>query len=368
MKSLLFLAFIIGLGVYFYSANFFVTLLVISFLIFFHELGHFLAAKSLKVDVLVFSIGFGSAIFEREIHGTKYRISALPFGGFVKLKGQDDLNPGKEVLEKGSYSLLRPLQKIYILFAGPFFNIVLAFFLYILIAFLGEPKLAAKVGEVQENSAAMEAGLKKGDLIKSIDGVAIYSFDEISKRLKITPITLTIERNGEISTLTLIPKIGKGYNDFMQLIDKPLIGISPSGDRTKVYHSGFNALSYAAAQSIDSSLLIVKGLAKLIVGEIDPKNLGGVIMMTELTTQAYKRDIALLLLISALISINLGILNLLPIPVLDGGHIAFNLYELIFRRKVPQKAFEYLSYGGLMLLLALMIYATYNDIVRFAER
>lgn len=367
MKSILFLALIIALGVYFYSASFFATLLVISFLIFFHELGHFLAAKSLKVDVEVFSIGFGRALFERRIHGTAYRISALPFGGFVKLKGQDDLNPGKEVLERGSYSLLHPLQKIYILFAGPFFNIVLAFLLYILIAFLGETKLAAQVGEVQSDSAAMRAGLQRGDVIVSIDGTRIQSFDEISKRVSTAPLTLEIQRNGEILAISLTPTLGKGYNDFMQLVDKPLIGISPSGERVKVYHSGIAALPYALQQSIDSSLLIVKGVAKLIVGDIDPKNLGGVIMMTELTSKASQKDFALLLLITALISINLGILNLLPIPVLDGGHIAFNLYELIFRRKVPPKAFEYLSYGGLALLLMLMIYATYNDIMRLGE-
>lgn len=367
MKSFIVLLAIIALGVYFYSASFLATLLVISFLIFFHELGHFLAAKSLKVKVEVFSIGFGKALWQRKIAGTDYRLSALPLGGYVKLKGQDDLNPSKEVFEEGSYTLLNPLQKIYILFAGPFFNIILAFFLYIGVGFLGENKLSTQIGEIAEGSAAFKAGLQKNDRVLSINSVAVKSFDEISKLVKNEPLLLQIKRNNEILNITLTPQLGKGYNDFMQEIQKPLIGISPSGEVEKIYHSGFESLSYAYEQSINSSLLIVKGLAKLITGDIDSKNLGGVIMMVDFTSKASQNGIVVLFLITALISINLGILNLLPIPVLDGGHIVFNIYELIFRRKVPPKAFEYLSYGGMALLLTLMLYATYNDIVRLGN-
>ena len=367
MKSLLALIAIIALGVYFYSANFFVTLLVISFLIFFHELGHFLAAKCLKVKVEVFSVGFGHALCEKAFKGTSYRISALPLGGYVRLKGQDDLNPANADFGEGSYLLLSPLQKIFILFAGPFFNIFLAFLLYIFIGFLGEQKLAPQIGQIAENSAAASANLQKGDIILAINGVQIQSFDEISKNVRLEPLNLSVKRGDEVLQITLTPQLGKGYNDFMQEIDKPLIGIAPSGERVKVYHSGLSSLPYAINQSIDSSLLIVKGLAKLIVGEIDPKNLGGVIMMADITSKASESGLGLVLLIAALISINLGVLNLLPIPMLDGGHIAFNLYELIFRRKVPPKAFEYLSYGGMALLLGLMIFATYNDIVRLAD-
>ncbi len=366
MKSALALLAIIGVGVYFYSANFFVTLLVISFLIFFHELGHFLAAKALRVKVEVFSIGFGQPLAQRTFKGTSYRISALPLGGFVRLKGQDDLDPANADFSEGSYLLLSPLQKIFILFAGPFFNIFLAFLLYIFVGFLGEQKLAAQVGQIAENSAAASANLQKGDIILAIDGIKIQSFDEISKNVRLQPLNLSVKRGEEILQITLTPQLGKGYNDFMQEIDKPLIGISPSGERVKVYHSGLSSIPYAIEQSIDSSLLIVRGLAKLISGEIDPKNLGGVIMMADITSKASERGLVVVALIAALISINLGVLNLLPVPMLDGGHIVFNLYELIFRRKVPPKAFEWLSYGGMALLLALMVFATYNDIARLA--
>lgn len=367
MKSLALLFAIIILGVKFYGMSFLVTLLVISFLIFFHELGHFLAAKSLKVKVEVFSIGFGKALLQKEINGTNYRLSALPLGGYVKLKGQDDLDPSKEVFEEGSYTLLHPLQRIYILFAGPFFNIILAFLLYISVGFLGENKLAAQIGEIQANSAAQKAGLQKNDVVLSINGVNITSFDEISKLVTNEPLLLRIKRNDAIINVSLNPQLGKSYNEFMQEVQKPLIGISPSGKVVQVYHSGFESLKYAYHQSIESSLLIIKGFAKLITGEIDPKNLGGVITMVDFTSKASQNGIVVLFLITALISINLGILNLLPIPVLDGGHIVFNLYELIFRQKMPARAFEYLSYGGMALLLSLMIFATYNDIVRLAS-
>lgn len=352
---------------YFYSFSFFVTLLVISFLIFFHELGHFLAAKSLKIKVEVFSIGFGKAIMQKEIAGTKYCLSALPLGGYVRLKGQDDLDPSKEVLEEDSYSVLSPLQKIYILFAGPFFNIFLAFLLYICIGFLGENKLAAQIGTVQENSAAARANLQSGDLILAINGVKIQSFDEISKLVGLEPLLLTVKRNNELLNINLTPTIGKGYNDFMQEIQKPLIGISASGELVTVYHRGFKALSYAYEQSINASMLIFKGLVKLVVGELDPKNLGGVITMVDFTSKASQSGLVVLFLITALISINLGIVNLLPIPVLDGGHIVFNLYELIFKQRVPPRIFEYLSYGGMALLLSIMLFATYNDIMRLGN-
>lgn len=364
MKSLIFVIFILVLGLKFYSVEFLATVLVISFLIFFHELGHFLAAKSLGVRVEIFSIGFGKALLEKEFQNTKYRLSALPLGGYVKLKGQDDLNPAREIFEKDSYSILSPMKKIYILFAGPFFNLFLAFLLYVFIAHWGLEKPAAKIGAVAENSAAYEAGLQMGDKILSIDGVAIQSFDAIAPLLAQRPTNLRIQREGQELSLTLTPKLAQGYNDFGQIVPKAQLGIAPGTERVVVYHREFGGLKYALDESLKASTLILKGLVKLIGGEIEAKNLGGIITMVDLTSRAAGMSLALLLFITALISINLGILNLLPIPMLDGGHIFFNLYEMIFGRKIHPKAFEYLSYGGMAVLLSLMIFATFNDIMR----
>ncbi|MBZ7958551.1 RIP metalloprotease RseP [Campylobacter molothri] len=364
MKSLFFLILILILGFKFYSIEFLATILVISFLIFFHELGHFLAAKSLGVKVEIFSIGFGKSLLEFNFKNTIYRLSTLPLGGYVKLKGQDDMRPGFENLDPDSYSILHPLKKIYILLAGPFFNLFLAFILYIVIGNLGIQKLSAQIGTIAPNSAAQIAGMKPDDIILSINGIKIQSFDEISKHLNLQPLNIVVDRNGEKINFNLTPKIGQGYNDFGQLVSKAQLGVSPKGTDILVFHTGLQSLNYALDESIKASTLIIKGIIKLITGEVEAKNLGGIITMANITSKAAQTSFTILLLITALISINLGILNLLPIPMLDGGHILFNIYEIIFRRKVPQKTFEYLSYGGMAILLSLMLFATFNDILR----
>ncbi|MFG5142151.1 site-2 protease family protein, partial [Campylobacter lari] len=165
--------------------------------------------------------------------------------------------------------------------------------------------------------------------------------------------------------IILTPQIDQGYNEFYQKVQKPLIGIAPKGEFVTIYHPGISSLKYAYEESIEASLLIFKGLAKIISGELDAKNMGGIITMVDITSKAANTSIVVLFLITALISINLGVLNLLPIPALDGGHILFNLYELVFKKEVPKVCFEYLSYFGMALLLSLMVFVTYNDITRF---
>ncbi|WP_291952828.1 RIP metalloprotease RseP [Campylobacter sp.] len=368
MKSYIFLLIILAIGLKFYSFNFLITLLILSFLIFFHELGHFLAAKHMKVDIEIFSIGFGKAIFSKFYKNTEYRISALPLGGYVKLKGQDDFNPMHKEYSQHSYNTLKPLQKIYILFAGPFFNFFLAFLLYMIIAFLGVQKIAPIIGGIAPYSAASEANLQINDKILAINGIKIQSFEEISKLITLNNTTLTIKRDGYVFNTQLTPKMAQGYNEFYQKIQKPLIGITPKKEFVITYYKGLSSIKYAYEESINASLLIFKGLAKIISGELDPKNMGGIITMINITSKAVNNGIVILFLITALISINLGVLNLLPIPALDGGHILFNLYELIFKKEIPYVWFGYLNYAGMALLLILMIFVTYNDITRFINQ
>lgn len=357
---------ILVISFYHWGSNFTATILALSFLIFFHEFGHFIVAKMLKVKINVFSIGFGVPIFEREIKGTKYRISAIWLGGYVQLKGQDDIKPELKNYDKDSYNTLKPLGRIAILFAGPAFNVILAFFLYIAVGFLGVEKLAPNVGTIANNSAAAASGLQKGDKILQINEHKITHWDEIKPLVSLEPLNLKLERNNEIMDITVSPKIGESKTIFGEDIKTPLIGISPSGELVTLYFTGFKGISFAFDETIKASKLIYQSLEKLVLGVIPIKELGGIVAMADVTTKAAGISLSTLLIITALISVNLGLLNLLPLPVLDGGHIAFNLYEIIFRRPAGEKFFVITSYASMGLLFMLMAFTIINDIYRLA--
>ena len=366
MKGIFFTLALLGLGLYAYSFYFLVTVLAISFLIFFHELGHFLAARSLGVKVNTFSIGFGEKIYTKNVGGTDYCLSAIPLGGYVQLKGQDDTDPKAKNYDRDSYNVLSPIKRIYILFAGPFFNFILAFFIYILLGFIGVEKQAPSIGYIVKGSAAESAGLAKNDKILEINGVKITEWDDISKNVKLEPSTILIDRNGSILSINLTPKIGETINIFNEKIQHPLIGIRSNGEVIKIYHTGIDSLKFAFYETIEASMLIFKSLKKLIIGDIPLKEVGGIVQIADVTSKAAKISLGVLLTIVALISVNLGVLNLFPIPALDGGHILFNLYELIFRREVNERVLIMLTYCGWALLLGIMVLATFNDIMRLS--
>lgn len=366
MKGILFTLALLCLGLYAYSFYFLVTVLAISFLIFFHELGHFLAARTLGVKVNTFSIGFGEKIYTKNVGGTDYCLSAIPLGGYVQLKGQDDTDPKAKNYDADSYNVLSPIKRIYILFAGPFFNFILAFFIYILLGSIGVERLAPSIGHIAEDSAAASAGLAKNDKILAINGVKINEWDEISKNVKLEPSTILIDRNGSQMTINLTPKIGETVNLFNEKVQRPLIGISPNGEVVKIYHTGLAGINFAFSETIEASKLIFKSFTKLVSGAVPLKEVGGIVQIADVTSKAAKISLGVLLTIVALISVNLGVLNLFPIPALDGGHILFNLYELIFRREVNERVLTTLTYCGWALLLGIMVLATFNDIIRLS--
>ncbi|PSM52791.1 RIP metalloprotease RseP [Campylobacter blaseri] len=344
--------------------HFAITILAISFLIFFHELGHYLAARQLGVAINVFSIGFGEKVYSKKIGNTEYAISSIPLGGYVSLKGQEDLDPNLKNYDKDSYNSLSPLGRIYILFAGPFFNIILAFFIYIALGYIGVEKLAPTIGYIGENSAASSANLVVNDKILSIDEKPIREWDDIKKLVKLEPVNLEILRDEKIINISVTPKIGQSKTIFGEDIEKPLIGIGPKGDLVTLYNKGLNSFSFALDETIKASKLIVVSVEKLVTGVVPVKEMGGIVAMADITTKAAGISISVLLLIVALISVNLGVLNLFPIPVLDGGHIVFNIYELIFKKPVPQKVFAAFSYVGMACLVTLMLFTIFNDFFR----
>ncbi len=344
-----------------------ISLLVLSFLIFFHELGHFMAARFFGVQVDVFSIGFGKKLFTKMIGKTEWSLSAIPLGGYVKMKGQDDSDPTKVSYDDDSYNTKKPWQRIVILLAGPFANFLLAFFLYLAIATIGVPKMLPSVGIVGENTPALQAGLQKGDKILAINLTPVAYWEDIGKLINsstASTLHVLIQRKNERIDLEITPKVIEDKNIFEEPIQRKIIGISPLGEQTTVAYGLIDGVEYAWDETKKASVLIFKSVQKLITGAVGTDKLGGIITIVDVTSQASSAGIVALFFFTALISVNLGVLNLLPIPALDGGHIMFNLYEMI-RGKAPSEAVLYrLTIGGWALLLGLMFLGLYNDINR----
>jgi regulator of sigma E protease len=343
-----------------------IALLVLSILIFFHELGHFTAARLFGVHIEVFSIGFGKRLWTKKIGDTEWSLSAIPLGGYVKMKGQDDTDPTKKVNAPDSYNAKKPWQRIIILLAGPFANFLMAFFLYLAIAWMGVPKLLPYVGDVSKDAPAYKAGIQKGDKIIKINGTPIRFWENIGKAINGTKgtISLTIDHNGKIKHITIAPKIIEDKNIFGEKITRRIIGISPAPKRTTITYGPLDGFVYAWDETVKASTLIFQSVQKLLTGAVSADKLGGVITIVDVTAQASHQGLLALFFFTALISVNLGVLNLLPIPALDGGHIMFNLYEMIRGKEPNEQVMYYMTVTGWILLGGLMFLGLYNDINR----
>jgi regulator of sigma E protease len=344
----------------------FVSLLVLSGLIFFHELGHYLAARLMGVYVEVFSIGFGKRVFTFKKWDTEWSIALIPLGGYVRMKGQDDSDPSKKSYDADSYNVKTPLQKIFILLAGPAFNFILAFFLYFAMAFGNPPVLSPVIGDVLENSPAFEAGLESNDTIVAINTIPLESWKDMADVIAAAEgsLDLTIERKGFLEHKILTPKLRESKNMFGESVQKKMIGISAAGVTHPLELSFFEKFSYAMQKTIWASTMIFTGVQKLILGDVPASEMGGVISIVKLTSDASQQGGLSVFFFAALISVNLGVLNLLPIPALDGGHIMFNLYELIFRREASEAVMMKFTIAGWIILFGLMGLGLFNDINR----
>ncbi len=342
-------------------------LLVLSVLVFFHELGHFIVARLLGVKVYVFSIGFGKRLATKHWKGTDWSISAIPLGGYVKMKGQEDINPALVNNDPDSYNTKTPFQRMLILLAGPFANFLLAFVLYIFIGLLGNNHLSPTIGKVIENSPAQKAGLQANDKILKINDTKIKTWDDLSSVIKDSKSALKfyIKRDNKVQTIIISPKLSDSQNMFKEKIKKRMIGIAPAAKIITIYYSPTESLVFAYNKTYEASKMIFLGVKKLIQGIIPSSEIGGVISIGKVISDASQSSIVALFTITALISVNLGVLNLLPIPALDGGHIMFNLYEMITRRKPSEKVLVQLTVVGWVILASLMILGLYNDIVRW---
>ncbi|AWI34562.1 RIP metalloprotease RseP [Helicobacter apodemus] len=343
------------------------SILVLSFLVFFHELGHFLSAKLFGVKVEAFSIGFGKQRIWRKVIGeTEYSLRPIPLGGFVQLKGQSDIDPKMRNYDKDSLYGIASWKRLVILAAGSFFNLLLAFLLYVAIALIGQNELAPVIGKVEPNMPASEAKLKVGDEILAINGISIKTWGELSRRIEESKGSLEVIflRNHQEYITTITPQIGQSKNIFGEVISRPLLGIVASGEIRVVSYSFFESIPLAFLKTIEASTLILQGIEKIISGIVPISEVGGVVSIVSITKKATEIGIVTLFAFSALISVNLGILNLLPIPALDGGHIIFTFYEMITKRIPSVNTLYRLTMAGWIVLFGLMGLGLYNDILR----
>jgi regulator of sigma E protease len=344
-------------------------LVVLSILVFIHELGHFSIARLLGVKVYVFSIGFGKKLISKQWKGTEWSFSLIPLGGYVKMKGQEDLNPALANNDSDSYNVKTPFERILILLAGPLANFLLAFVLYIMIGLLGNNHLTPTIGKVIENSPAAKSGLLANDEILKINDIEIKTWDDLSGVIKGSNDALKfyVKRDEKVRTFIIRPQMSDSENMFKEKIKKRMIGIAPAPKIVTIFYSPLESISFAYDKTIESSKMIFLGVQKLIQGIIPSSEIGGVISIGTVISDASQSSFVALLSIMALVSVNLGVLNLLPIPALDGGHIMFNLYEMITKRKPSDKVLVALTVTGWAILLGLMSLGMYNDIVRLLD-
>lgn len=350
---------------------------VLGGLIFFHELGHFLVARFLGMGVSTFSLGFGPKILKHKWGKTEYALSLIPLGGYVALVGESDAaDIPKDFSMAESFALRPAWQRMLVIAAGPIANIMLAWLLCWALAYgWGTPVLQPVIGAVQPDSPALSAGLVAGDRIESIDGKKIDSWDQMSRTISDSdgrPMNIEVLRpgeNGQLETVQVEITAEKSTRKTIFGEDETawLIGVRAGSAVTTVPEPFWQAAVAGARQTWEFVYLTWQSFIKLAQRVVPLDQVGGPIMIAQMVGEQAHHGLAGLLALTALISVNLGILNLLPVPVLDGGQIVFCLYEMIFRRPVPVKAQEYATRIGLILLLGLMVLATFNDVWRLIK-
>ncbi|WRG62923.1 RIP metalloprotease RseP [Helicobacter pylori] len=345
---------------------FIVAVLMLALLIFVHELGHFTIARICGVKVEVFSIGFGKKLCFFKLFGTQFALSLIPLGGYVKLKGMDKEENETNESANDSYVQKSPFQKLWILFGGAFFNFLFAILVYFFLALGGEKVLLPVIGDLEKN--ALEAGLLKGDKILSINHKKIASFREIRSVVAHArgELVLEIERNHQILEKRLTPKIVaiiSDSNDPNEIIKYKVIGIKPDMQKTGVIsYSLFQAFEKALSRFKEGVVLIVDSLRRLIIGSASVKELSGVVGIVGALSHA--SSLSMLLLFGAFLSINLGILNLLPIPALDGAQMLGVVFKNIFKIALPTPIQNALWLAGVGFLVFIMFLGLFNDITR----
>jgi regulator of sigma E protease len=346
------------------------TIIVLGILVFAHELGHFLLAKRVGVGVVTFSLGFGPRILGKKMGETQYQISAVPLGGYVKLIGESPEEEVKEEDRSRSFSFQPVWKRALIIGAGPFSNFFLAVVLFSLVnLFLGVPSSpTSRIGEVSPGFPAEAAGLKKGDLVLSIDGEEVSQWEDLFKIIRNSQgkeLLLKVKREDKTLDIKVTPKLTIQKNIFGEEVKTFLIGITPADEIVLKKVNPFLAIGTGFLQTWNGIKLTILGIVKLIQRVIPAREIGSPIMIAKMAGEQAKKGILSLALFTAIISINLGIINLFPVPILDGGHFLFLALEAVLRRPISIKKMEIAQQVGLVFIILLMLFAIRNDVMRY---
>ncbi|MEL7272435.1 MAG: RIP metalloprotease RseP [Pseudomonadota bacterium] len=354
---------------------------VLTIVVFFHELGHFLVARWNKVRVEAFAVGFGPELFGfHDKQGTRWKLCAIPLGGYVKFLGDQNAasQPDPEQLEglsaderEGAFQTKALWRRAAIVAAGPLANFILASVIYTgLTMYFGDIRLQPVIGKVTEASAAEEAGFQIGDRVISINGDPIDDFQDISRYTLVgadRQLSFVVERAGEQLTIEASPRMTKRKDQFGNDFQTGLLGIGPDQSPEAIVRFSVGPVD-AFVKSIDNIGLIISRtyhfVRELIVGKQDASQLRGPIGIGQMTSQVATLGVLQLLSLAAALSVSIGLMNLLPVPMLDGGHLMFYAVEAVRGRAMTENAQEMAFRIGLACVLAMMLFATFNDVGR----
>jgi regulator of sigma E protease len=358
-------------------------LFVLTIVVFFHELGHFLVARWAGVRVLTFSLGFGPELVGfNDRHGTRWKVSAIPLGGYVKFFGDDTeaSTPSAETLagmtddeRRGSFHHKKVGPRAAIVAAGPIANFLLAIVIFtVSFTLFGKPSTTARVDKVEVNSAAATAGFQVGDIVTSIDGARIESFTDMQRIVAIhagDKLSFTVKRGDQVVQLSGTPELREVKDPFGNVHRQGVLGITrqtAAGDVLTERVDPATALWLGVKETwfvIDRTLSYIGGI---FTGREAADQVGGPLRIAQISGQVASIGMVALINLAAVLSISIGLLNLFPVPLLDGGHLLFYMVEAIRGRPLSERAQEMGFRIGLGLVLMLMVFATYNDILHLA--
>ena len=358
-------------------------LFVLTIVVFFHELGHFLVARWAGVKVLTFSLGFGPELFGfNDRHGTRWKVSAIPLGGYVKFFGDDSeaSTPSADTLKtmtaderKVSFHHKKVGPRAAIVAAGPIANFLLAIVIFAaLFTFFGKPSQTARVDSIQENSAAAAAGFKSGDIVTAINGDAIESFTEMQRIVSTkagVPLVFTVKRGDEVVKLNGTPQLREIKDTFGNVHRVGILGITRATGPGDVVTKPVNPAT-AVWLGVKETWFVVDRtfsyIGGIFTGRENADQVGGPIRIAQISGQVATIGLSALIHLAAVLSVSIGLLNLFPVPLLDGGHLLFYAIEAVRGKPLSERSQELGFRVGLALVLMLMLFATYNDILHLA--